>query len=175
MPGPQPKSDATRVRRNAPVKGSHDTVVPDLPFPADRAPAIPDGRARWSEWTLTWWDTWATSRQAWSFTSTDWQRLRELVPFVDRMHLTDEPGERLNLLKELRLHESRMGALAADRRLMSMVIRPPTPLELGHQAAATGTDGAAADVGVTAAPPAARSGARRRNLIAVVDDTPAAP
>jgi len=122
MPGPPPKDPSQRRRRNAEVR----TAIPNTAFAGDH-PKLP------KSWRLTtetldgtvtktvpflaatrdWFETWASSPQAHAFTSTDWQRLILIAPLVDRLHRgIGAPGP---LMAEIRLNETGLGALAADR------------------------------------------------------------
>lgn len=74
-----------------------------------KPPALP--KTKLLPATRTWWRTWVESEQSQHFTATDWQRLLMLVPLVDAYWR--EPSK--DLLGEIRLNESKLGATAEDR------------------------------------------------------------
>lgn len=122
MPGPPPKDPSQRRRRNAETR----TAIPDAPFAGPR-PSLPkswrltvetlDGTTTktvpFLAATVNWFETWATSPQAHAFTVTDWQRLIMIASLVDRLHRGI--GAPNPLMAEIRLNETGLGALAADR------------------------------------------------------------
>lgn len=122
MPGPPPKDPSQRRRRNAEVR----TAIPNTPYSGPR-PKLPKSWKLTTETldgtvtktvpflapTRAWFETWATSPQAHAFTATDWQRLIMIASLVDRLHRgIGAPGP---LMAEIRLNETGLGALAADR------------------------------------------------------------
>lgn len=120
--GPTPKDDAKRVRRNKtaePLKvkrGAKPTTAPELlPSPVDDA----GNEIGWLPETIEWWNTWATSEQATLFLASDWQRLRMLLPLVDRYF--ELPSK--DLMAEIRLNEERLGATLQDRQRLRLKIQ----------------------------------------------------
>lgn len=131
--GKVPKDPANRARNNAEVRTKIEAgsnVIP-LKFP---------GRRTEDKRVTKWWDAFADSPMSQMYEATDWQRLEALVPMV-RAYWTaideDQFGSALLLMKELRLQESLLGALAADRmRLRWDVERPSRPTSEVVQAGA---------------------------------------
>lgn len=113
--GPPPKPRRNRKRDEKPAVRMDSKVKagpPALPQPDKLLPA-----------TATWWETWRQSEQAQHFTPTDWQRLLFLVPLVDAYWR--EPSK--DLLGEIRLNESKLGATPEDRLRLRWKIEPPAP------------------------------------------------
>src|SRR5262245_8881116 len=102
-PGPKPKPDGKRERRNAPT--FETTLLDGSPA---KAPPMP--RGKWRAATRRWWKVWSESPQAKLFLSTDWERLEMLLPIVDAYFRGD-----LKLLAEIRLNEAKLGGTAEDR------------------------------------------------------------
>lgn len=108
---PIPKDPATRRRRNVEVRHNLVADVPD-------APAL---FGEWSEPTRRWWATWVAAPQTEFFTATDYQRLQQLLPLVERYWFAPS----VPMMAEIRLNESLLGATVVDRmRLRWDVTRP---------------------------------------------------
>ena len=105
--GPLPKDPSQRRRRNADAVPG--TVLP-AGGPDGPTPELPGGHD-YDTRTLSWYETWRCSPQAATFLSTDWQRLHMLAQLVEQYW--QEPKK--ELLSEIRLNESALGATAADR------------------------------------------------------------
>lgn len=84
------------------------------------APALP-GADEYLPATLTWYTTWCTAPQASAFTVTDWQRLHMLAPLVDAYW--QKPAK--DLLSEIRLNESLLGATHVDRLRARIKVEAP--------------------------------------------------
>lgn len=103
--GPPPKDPEKRQRRNKAPD------VEELPaVHAVTAPPLPN-RSKYLAGTRHWYDTWASSPQAAGFGVTDWQRLHMLAALVDAYWR--EPSK--ELMGEIRLNESKLGATVEDR------------------------------------------------------------
>ena len=89
------------------------------PVPAPKLPRRRDLRRE----TCRWWDTFANSPQAVSFTATDWEVLLMIVPVVDEYWRNPEP----KTLGELRLQLAKFGATPEDRLRLRWTIKPPEP------------------------------------------------
>lgn len=100
--GPAPKDPSTVQRTNSP--GAVELAAGDPSL----APPIPEGD--WLAETVEWWVTWCASAQATQFTGPAWQRLKMLVPVVDRFFRTCI----LDDLKEIRMQEKMLGAMPED-------------------------------------------------------------
>lgn len=111
--GPTPKENPQR-RNDGPARSLGDA-------PADVPPLVGD----YSEQTLDWYETWATSPQASQFTGTDWQRLRMLAPLVEA-YFTNPTKD---LMAEIRQNESKLGATAEDRQRLRWKVEQPSPDE----------------------------------------------
>ena len=135
--GPPPKSDDQRRRRNKrppTVKlDAAPVVAPELPGADEYLPQ-----------TVSWYSTWASSPQASRFTPTDWQRLHMLAPLVNRFW--EAPTK--ELMAELRLNESLLGATEADRLRLHWTVEreeassAPAPRPTGRRAALRVVDAA---------------------------------
>ena len=112
--GPPPKPPAQRRRRNAvpPTKKLTEPPPEYPPLPGEHMPQ-----------TLAWYKTWATSPQASRFTPTDWQRLHMLASLVDLYSAA--PAK--ELMGEIRLNESLLGATEADRLRLRWDVDPTPP------------------------------------------------
>jgi len=105
MPGRGPVPSEKKRRRNV------DTYAENMATVADDGVARgPDADEDWSPGVRDWWETWRCSPQVQTFTGTDWQRLRMLVPLVESYLAGD-----LKAMTEIRLNESLLGATHADR------------------------------------------------------------
>lgn len=128
--GLPPKDPSLRRRRN--IDPIPTTVVeidgltygPDLPAEYD-----------WHPRTLIWWETWRTSANAQTFTSTDWDFLIDTALIHTQFWL----GE--NCAAELRLRVAKYGASPEDRQRLRLqigsktqpVIAPPKALNTSRK------------------------------------------
>jgi hypothetical protein len=151
--GPAPKPEAERRRRNAPSKPK--TTVAATPakktvakktaavkHPQMRGPALPAGH---SAKTKVWYDTWRRSPQAAAFEESDWQRLQMLAHLVEAFFskVTNAQVQK-QLLGEIRLNESSLGATVADRLRMNLEIKRDDPATPDKPAATPAKKAAAA-------------------------------
>lgn len=109
--GPAPKPAARRARVNADLVPS--TV---LRFQPAEAPELPEG-VEWHPRTRAWWEMWAGSSQAETFTATDWSFLLDTA----LMHSAMWSKGRWELAGEVRLRVSKFGATPEDRARLRMV------------------------------------------------------
>ena len=115
--GPAPKDPEKRRRRNTETRTSIDRSAR---LPRSQTPTLGrrPGGSSWQPETKAWWDEWRDSPQATRFVGTDWQLLRRLAPMVDGYWLFVKDGAMSaakDLLAEIRLQESKVGAAADDR------------------------------------------------------------
>jgi hypothetical protein len=110
-PLPKPRRGRTRDEKPSTELQGRAAVPPDMP----------DGP--WLHQTASWWSTWASSEQAEHFTATSWQRLAMLMPLVDAYWR--EPSK--ELLAEIRLNESKLGATPEDLLRLRWKIAKPRP------------------------------------------------
>lgn len=75
-----------------------------------QAPRLP-GASKYLKATLDWYEAWASSPQAATFVSTDWQRLHMLAKLVDDYWRNPD----VKLMAEIRQNESLLGATHVDR------------------------------------------------------------
>ena len=139
--GPAPKDPEQRRRRNA------DPVPTKVVRPDDelRGPELPDG-VDWPAQTLAWWQTWRSSPQAQSFTTTDWGFLLDTA----LLHAELWSGN-ASVASELRLRVAKFGATPEDRARLRIQVEEPK-----------------AEAAAVARRPGAAS--RRRRLLKVVAD-----
>lgn len=78
---------------------------------------------QWCDGTRAWFETWRNAPHAVLFTSTDWQRLLMLAPLVDG-YLRSPTKE---LLSEIRLNESLLGATVVDRLRGKVEVKQSAP------------------------------------------------
>lgn len=115
MPGPTPKPNGTRARRNksataATLLTSIEVEAPDLPSRA------------WHPMTLAWWaDLWS-SPMAPEFTDSDRHGLFQLAALQDDFWTADTPKDRVEAAKEIRLQSQRYGLSPIDRRRLQWEI-----------------------------------------------------
>ena len=109
--GPAPKPPGTKARRN--VDPIPQTIV-DVDGKT-YGPSLPEEYA-WHKQTLKWWETWRTSANAQTFTSTDWDFLLDTA----LLHTQMWQGE--NVAAELRLRVSKFGASPEDRLRLRLQI-----------------------------------------------------
>lgn len=121
MTGPVPKPPAQRRRRNA--EPPHTTLDPSKKVSAPKLPGADGYDAR----TVAWYKVWSSCPQASTFVSTDWQRLHMLAPLVDQYWL--DPKK--DLMAEIRLNESLLGAAAADRMRLRWDLAADEPAKAG--------------------------------------------
>src|SRR6266487_4202420 len=103
--GPAPKPAAKRERRN--VDPHPPVELTDAPTDA---PALPMAE-NYSERTLVWFATWASSPQASQFIATDWERLFALAPLIDEFYRRPTPA----LFSAIVRGEQGLGATPEDR------------------------------------------------------------
>lgn len=120
--GPAPNPDARR-RNLRPELGElgapYSGPTPKMPY---RRHPETGRRMAWSAATKEWWDVWCTSAEANRFTGPTWQRLRMLVPLAERAFAGD-----LEAIKEIRLQESLLGAMPADKLRLGLSAGKPAP------------------------------------------------
>lgn len=109
--GPAPtgnarQPNATRGNRSEVVVPDGDVVCPPLPTPPSWI------GEEWPPSVVRWYAEWCAAEHVGSFDRTDWQRLHAIAPLVVRWW---DQGQ-LDALKELRLHESLLGATIIDRQ-----------------------------------------------------------
>jgi len=110
MPGPPPKSPATRQRRNR--NSTATTLVATI---ATTVPSLPPERD-WHPQTKCWWqDTWS-SPMASEFLEADAHGLFRLALLIDDYWIADTPTQRRNLAAEIRLQGQGYGLSPLDRR-----------------------------------------------------------
>jgi hypothetical protein len=110
--GPAPKDPAQRRRRNAdPVPTQ--VVVDDGEV---RGPELP-GEFDWPSATMRWWETWRSSPQAQTFTSTDWDFLIDTA----LLHAEYWAGNTA-VGAELRLRVAKFGATPEDRARLRLQV-----------------------------------------------------
>jgi len=118
MAGNGPPPSPRRRRRNADTFAHGAVTVDAAPGPdaGDVAgPPLPYER-KYLMATRVWYATWRGSPQAQAFEATDWQRLHMLAPIVDAYWRGAAAGEpRKDLLAEIRLNETLLGATHVDR------------------------------------------------------------
>ncbi|GAA2108124.1 hypothetical protein [Streptomyces synnematoformans] len=120
MAGNGPPPAENKRRRN---KDTHAEGVVTVPADAVvEAPELPNA-GLYSPQTLVWYDTWCQAPQASLFTVTDWQRLHMLAALVN--DFWENP--RKDLLAEIRLNESLLGATHTDRLKARVRIEQPKP------------------------------------------------
>jgi hypothetical protein len=91
---------------------------------ADERPSdVPELVGDFCPATLAWWKTWREAPHAVLFTSTDWQRLIMLAPLVDGYMLS--PSK--DILSEIRLNESLLGATVVDRLRGKVEVKHEAP------------------------------------------------
>lgn len=109
MAGTGPPPAEKKRRRNADPYEDMKVTVPAAGSPA--SPSALPGADGFSEQTRAWYRTWCSAPQAKAFTVTDWQRLHMLAHLVDAFFA--RPTK--ELMGEIRLNESLLGATHADR------------------------------------------------------------
>lgn len=131
MPGPPPKLDHLRRRRNKPglkplPAAGYSGEFPPLPNTYrhqvwdNKAQRYKTARVRFLAETRRWYKTWATSKLAHDFTDVHWLRLREIAQLKDRLERGD-----LRIVSEYRQAIAAFGGTPADlRRLGRRVERP---------------------------------------------------
>jgi hypothetical protein len=109
--GPPPKAAGRRARRNA------DAVpTTTLRFVRADAPELPEDMD-WHARTRAWWQMWANSPQAETFTETDWSFLLDTA----LMHHAMWSKGQWTLAAEVRLRVAKFGATPEDRARLRMV------------------------------------------------------
>lgn len=119
MAGHGPPPAESKRRRNQDVFADHAVTVPPA-GPAASTPELP-GAEQYVPATLGWYATWCSSPQAAVFVVTDWQRLHMLAPLVDAYWR--KPTK--ELLAEIRLNESLLGATHVDRMRARIKVETP--------------------------------------------------
>ncbi|EFC79235.1 hypothetical protein [Parafrankia sp. EUN1f] len=147
MAGQGPPPAERRRRRNADPHASQAVTVP-ADAPPVQAPPLPYA-SRYKQATRVWYRTWCEAPQAAAFTVTDWQRLHMLAPIVDgywrAAEAADAKGCR-DLLGEIRLSESLLGATHADRLRGRITIERPKPTSARPAVAGGGDSGEVTDL-----------------------------
>jgi hypothetical protein len=110
--GPAPKPANKRARTNSDA-GKPLTV---LRFEHASAPELPDD-VDWHARTVAWWEMWANSPQAETFTETDWSFLLDTA----LMHHAMWSKGQWTLAAEVRLRVAKFGATPEDRARLRMV------------------------------------------------------
>ena len=106
MAGYGPPPAENRRRRNADRYEGHEVTVDQAA--TVEAPPLP---GRHPKAVQDWYATWCSSPQAQAFTVTDWQRLHMLAPLVAAYFKRPDK----QLMSEIRLNESLLGATHVDR------------------------------------------------------------
>lgn len=109
MAGYGPPPAENKRRRNQDEYADHAVTVSAGSRPTG-APLLPKAE-RYRQETRDWYSTWREAPQAVTFLVTDWQRLHMLAPLVDAYW--ERPSK--DLLAEIRLNESLLGATHVDR------------------------------------------------------------
>jgi hypothetical protein len=116
MPGPMPKSPATRARRNRSSTARTLAVAATVAAPA--LPAVRD----WHAMTVAWWrDVWS-SPMAGEFLQADMHGLSRLALLVDDFWLASSPTARKDLAGEIRLQGQAFGLTPIDRRRLQWTV-----------------------------------------------------
>lgn len=109
--GAKRKPDDQRIRRNIdPIPTQYLEDVGET-----YGPALPEEYA-WHPRTLIWWETWRSSPNAQTFTSTDWDFLLDTA-LIHTQFWNDK-----NVGAELRLRVSKFGATPEDRQHLRLQI-----------------------------------------------------
>lgn len=119
MAGYGPPPAENRRRRNADRYEGHEVTVDQA---AIQAPPLP---GRHSKAVQDWYATWCSSPQAQTFTVTDWQRLHMLAPLVAAYFKRPDK----QLMSEIRLNESLLGATHVDRLRARIKVADPRPAD----------------------------------------------
>ena len=127
MPGPLPKSAATRQRRNPSpgttlARGAKAAAIPELPVV---------GRRKWHPMTESWWhDAWSDPMSA-EYVKSDKHGFFMLAELVDRFwKLSANNPQRVKLMTEIRMQGQRFGLSPLDRQRLRWEV------ERGEEAAA---------------------------------------
>jgi hypothetical protein len=118
MPGPLPKPDAQRRRRNKPGKVESFEIQPDK---KTHGPALPPGD--WPEPTRSWWHHLRTSDQASVIEPTGWDYLLDCLPLHRRIW---EEGS-VPAAAELRLRLAKFALTPEDAIRLRMTVVEPAP------------------------------------------------
>lgn len=125
MPGPTPKSAATRQRRNKTTTAATLSLAPSNRKP----PKLPrrqneSGKfVKWHPRTLDWWESVWASPMASEFLDSDVHGLITLAELEDEFHRTTDVRTRLELVKEIRLQRQAFGLTPIDRRRLQWEVR----------------------------------------------------
>ena len=116
MPGPMPKNDAIRQRRN---KSSSRAMLPPELSPIRRTPRLPKNpTGEWHSLTRGWWrDVW-TSPQSNEFLRSDLGALFRLAILMDMFWKTGK----LAIAKEIRMLEREFGLTPLSRRRLEWTV-----------------------------------------------------
>lgn len=131
MPGPAPKSSATRQRRNKTSTAATLTLAPS----GKKPPTLPkrkDERGKFVKWhprTLKWWESVWHSPMANEFLDSDVHSLLTLAELEDEFHKTTDVRTRLELVKEIRLQRQAFGLTPIDRRRLQWEVRRASEAE----------------------------------------------
>lgn len=130
FPGPSPKPDDERERRNAPTF-STTSIRADGRL---HGPRLPKDHA-WCEQTQKWWEVWRRSPQAMVMTDTDWEYMLETAILHNMLWSPPKSTEttpRRNgavsatqLAAEIRQRVAKFGATFEDRLKLRMSIQTP--------------------------------------------------
>lgn len=125
--GPAPKDPAQRIRKPKEVRTRLKAKRPAAPpYPPQ---CDTDERMR------DWWMGWVTSPMAERFLAPDWSRLQSLADLkVMYFRAVDdgEAGQAINLMKEIRLNESLLGATCVDRARLKWDVEPEAEEKSGE-------------------------------------------
>lgn len=149
-PGPAPKPDDERIRRNAPiyekVPVSWDGEIrgpelPEIQIPCECGgagngphPDLLPGPCRqlvtkeWHPRTREWWEMWRTSAQAMVMHATDWEIMLDTA-YLHNMfysgYTTASMGSLNALAQEIRKRQEPYGATWVDRRKLRLEVKTP--------------------------------------------------
>jgi hypothetical protein len=106
MPGPAPKKDAERTRRNAPESGAarHGQLRPVTMPNADRK--------NWHPRALAWFDSLKSSGQADFYQDSDWAMAKVTADYLTRWYQNPKAMDMANILALM----GRFGTTEGDRR-----------------------------------------------------------
>ena len=135
MPGPPPKSPATRRRRN---RASTATTLAVAGVPA-KPPALPAERD-WHPQTKCWWeDTWRSPMSA-EFLQADAHGLFRLALLIDDYWTADSATQRRKLAAEIRLQGQGYGLSPLDRRRLQWQVEQVEGKQADRRRSSRGKD-----------------------------------
>ena len=112
--GPAPKPAHLRQRRNK--KPGAATLPAPVETPQRKAPTLPNpDKRKWHRLTRAWWRRVWASPMASEYLETDVDALGRLAVLIDDYYQAEDPKQRKELAKEIRLQEARFGLSPVDR------------------------------------------------------------